>query len=148
LDTEGNVFGGFTLVEWESRTQLPCSKSDDSLWSCLFTLRNPHSIPQTFALRKETKKASIHCDSDDCAVFGYSDIRVHDNCTTNRESYAEIGTHWKDHTCANNTAFESVFTCAFKFTMKKIEVFKITDETTLPTYVLKEMIVQKDEDRS
>jgi hypothetical protein len=44
LDTEGNIFGGFTPVEWESRTSSPWCKADDSLRSFVFTLKNPHNI--------------------------------------------------------------------------------------------------------
>jgi hypothetical protein len=57
LDTKGNIFGGFTPVEWESR---PSSywKADDSLKSFLFTLKNPHNIPaMRFALKPEKRAA-------------------------------------------------------------------------------------------
>jgi hypothetical protein len=35
LDTKGNIFGGFTPVEWESPTVNPDHKADDSLKSFL-----------------------------------------------------------------------------------------------------------------
>jgi hypothetical protein len=62
-DIERNVFGDFTLVEWESRVwngkggnENNCYKGDDSLRSFLFTLRNPHCVPpRKFALRAERK---------------------------------------------------------------------------------------------
>jgi hypothetical protein len=41
-DTDGNVFGGFTPVEWESGNNLPVNKGNDSLRSFRFTLRNTH----------------------------------------------------------------------------------------------------------
>jgi hypothetical protein len=60
LDTKGNIFGGFTPVEWESRTprrswdDSNCWKWDDSLNSFLFTLKNPHNVPaRRFALKNE-----------------------------------------------------------------------------------------------
>jgi hypothetical protein len=67
LDTDGNVFGGFTPVEWESRLwnwksgkDDNCWKGDDSLRSFLFTLRNPHGVPpRKLALKKEEKGKAI-----------------------------------------------------------------------------------------
>jgi hypothetical protein len=58
-DTDGNVFGGFTPVEWENS----CSfKGDDSLRSFLFTLRNPHGVPpRKFKLKAEKKQFAISC---------------------------------------------------------------------------------------
>jgi hypothetical protein len=53
-DTEGNFFGGFTPVEWESRWYDKQSsetlgrgnlwKADPSLQSFLFTLKNPRNL--------------------------------------------------------------------------------------------------------
>jgi hypothetical protein len=61
LDTEGNIFGGFTPMKWESRVWNRKDgkkdnhyKADDSLKSFLFTLKNPHNIPaRRFALKTE-----------------------------------------------------------------------------------------------
>jgi hypothetical protein len=51
-DTEGNIFGGFTPVKWESRVwngkkgpENNCFKADESESSFIFTLRNPHGLP-------------------------------------------------------------------------------------------------------
>jgi uncharacterized coiled-coil protein SlyX len=71
LDTGGNVFGGFTPLEWESRVwnrkkgdESNCRKSDDSLKSFIFTLKNPHNISaRRFALKAEEKRRAISCDS-------------------------------------------------------------------------------------
>jgi hypothetical protein len=58
-DTDGNVFGGFTPVKWESGNKY---KGDDSLRSFLFTLRNPHGVPpRKFALKAEEKHNAICC---------------------------------------------------------------------------------------
>jgi hypothetical protein len=62
LDTKGNVFGGFTPVEWESKTR---DKADPSLKSFLFTLMNPQNVPaRRFALKAEKKKHAIYCFSN------------------------------------------------------------------------------------
>jgi hypothetical protein len=66
MDTKGNVFGGFTPVEWESSALGKGSghmKGDDSLQSFLFTLRNSRGVPSwKFALRAESKQLAIWSD--------------------------------------------------------------------------------------
>jgi hypothetical protein len=51
LDTKGNIFGGFTPIEWEARVwngkygkNDNRYKADDSLKNFVFTLKNPHNI--------------------------------------------------------------------------------------------------------
>jgi hypothetical protein len=135
LDTKGNMFGGFTPVEWESRVwnrrydENNCWKGDDSLRSFLMTLRNPHDVPpRKFALKEEKKEMAIRCDSLWCAVFG-DEIGVSDFCNTNSESYTEFGTnsHDNNRVYANDVDFGSFFTGAEEFTVKEIEVFEITN---------------------
>jgi hypothetical protein len=127
-DTNLNIFGGFTPVEWESDRDGKW-KGDDSLRSFLFTLRNPHGVPpRKVALRTERKQFAIYCYSTWCAAFGGScDICVADNCNTNRSSYTRFGTDWRYSVYANDTAFEYFFTGAEYFTVKEIEVFEIAD---------------------
>jgi hypothetical protein len=133
-DTDGNVFGGFTPVKWESSAPGEWNghdKCDDSLRSFPFTLKNPDGVPpRRFALKAEKKQEAINSDSAFCAVFGggnSSDIVVFDNCNANRDSYTLIGTNWSDRVYANDTAFEDFLTGAVNFTVKEIEVFEIAD---------------------
>jgi hypothetical protein len=126
-DTDGNVFSGFTPVEWESGNEW---KGDNSLWSFLFMLKNPHCVPpRKFALKAEKKQNSIECYSGDCAVFGDSNA--------NRNNFTRIGTRSSSSTYANDTDFEDFFTDAEKCTMKETQFFKIADYTTLPADVEK-----------
>jgi hypothetical protein len=126
-DTDGNVFGGFTPVEWESAPGT--LKCDNSLGSFLFTLRNPHGVPpRKFALKAEWKQYAIKCNPTWCPTFGYyDDIAVSDNCNANRNSFTRIGTRWSNSAYANNTTFEDFLTGAESFTVKEIEVFEIAD---------------------
>jgi hypothetical protein len=63
-DTEGNIFGGFTPVKWESRPYSLYNKVDQSLKSFLFTLKNPHNVPaRKFALKAGKKNKAICCNS-------------------------------------------------------------------------------------
>jgi hypothetical protein len=124
LDTDGNIFGGFTPVEWESASWK--YKCDNSLRSFLFTLKNPHNTPaMTFALKPEKKEYAIYAHSSCCPIFGGGhDLRVHSQCNTNTNSY----THYIGHTYTNNSgvANDKLFTGSTHFKVKEIEVFEIT----------------------
>jgi hypothetical protein len=124
LDTEGNIFGGFTPVKWESGWKL---KADDSLKSFLFTLKNPHNIPaRKFALKAEMKHQAIYCGSGCGPIFGgdYPDIRVYDNCNANTNSSTSLGYSYTNNTGLADTI---VFTGSRDFKVKEIEVFEITE---------------------
>jgi hypothetical protein len=121
-DTEGNIFGGFTPVEWESGPGH--LKADPSLKSFLFTLKNPHKFPaRKFALKAKTKNEAICCDSS----YGphFCDIGVSDNCDANTRSFTySFGRCYVNDTDLDGQTF---FTGSGKFTAKEIEVFEITD---------------------
>jgi hypothetical protein len=136
LDTKGNIFGGFTPVEWESRVhngkwgnENNCYKADDSQKSFLFTLKNPHNIPaRRFALKAEKKEEAIGCDSRYGPTFGprsfHHDINVCNNCNTSLFNQASVG-----DTYINDTGLDGkiVFTGSMTFQVQEIEVFEITD---------------------
>jgi hypothetical protein len=61
LNTDGNIFGGFTPVTCESASDRR-NKADPSLKSFIFTLNNPHNVQaRRFALKAEMKDMAIHC---------------------------------------------------------------------------------------
>jgi hypothetical protein len=125
LDTKGNIFGGFTPVEWESRTGSLHKKADNSVKSFLFTLRNPHNIPaRKFALKPEKKHCAIYCYSERGPCFGSGcDIAVSDNCNANTDNYCPFG-----YAYTNDTGLDGkvVFTGSRHFKVEEIEIFKIT----------------------
>jgi hypothetical protein len=98
LDTKGNIFGGFTPVEWESGESH--WKADDSQTSFLFTLKNPHNIPaRRFALKAEWKQYAIWCYSGWGPCFGGGfDIGVYDNCNANTHSRTYLGDTYTNDT--------------------------------------------------
>jgi hypothetical protein len=145
LDTNGNIFGGFTPVEWESgnwnmremrrrsflfrherdRQRWDCGdKADGNLKSFLFTLKNPYNVPaRRFALKAEKKDKAICCFSDWGPCF--YDIGVWDNCTVNTDSYTcYFGGSYTHDTGLDGKTF---FTGSERFKVKEIEVFEITD---------------------
>jgi hypothetical protein len=86
-DTEGNIFGGFTPVEWES-----CSfcEVDPSLKSFRFTLKNQHNLPaRKFALTPPAKDWAIYCN----LYWGpcFSGIWISNNCNANTGSCTSLG---------------------------------------------------------
>jgi hypothetical protein len=129
-DTEGNIFGGFTLVEWESRPwngkwgwENNCRKADQSLKSFLFTLKNPHNSPaRKFGLKAELKDRAILCDSSKGPHF--CDITVSDDCSAKSGSWSWLGDAY-----ANDTNLEgsTVLTGSVCFAVQEIEVFEIAD---------------------
>jgi hypothetical protein len=123
-DTQKSIFGGFTPVEWESRTKAPFGKADLSLQTFLFTLKNPHDFPERkFPLIAEKKGQAIHCKASDGPHF-FGSIAVLDNCNENDQNASEFGHHY-----VNNSGLEGLtfFTGGQYFTVKEIEVFEITD---------------------
>jgi hypothetical protein len=127
LDTEGNMFGGFTPVKWEHDCGF---KADESLRSFLFSLRNPHGIqPRRFPLKQKQHKDVIFCDDGWCATFGDNgDIWVKNQCNIHKDNHTHFGTIWQKSTAyKDKTEQKNFFTGAERFTVKEIEVFEITD---------------------
>jgi hypothetical protein len=135
LDTEGNIFGGFTPVKWESREWNGkrgkgdnCVKADDSEKSFIFTLKNGHKVGERrFGLKSEGKWRAIYCDSRYGPCFGYwdCDICVSDNCNANTGSRSSgFGRTYANDTGLNGRTF---FAGSEYFQVKEIEVFEITD---------------------
>jgi hypothetical protein len=92
-DTNGNIFGGFTPVEWESRAESPWYKRDDSLQSFLVTLTNPRGVPaRKFAMRADLKQSptfhtsAIYCSGGSGPTFDDFCIHVSTNCNENTDS--------------------------------------------------------------
>jgi hypothetical protein len=62
LDTEGNIFGGFTPLELGGERTESCHREDLSLKSFLFTLKNPDNSPaRKFPLKPEKKDCALYC---------------------------------------------------------------------------------------
>jgi uncharacterized protein YdcH (DUF465 family) len=130
LDTKGNIFGGFTPVEWESRVwngqygnENNTRKADDSQKTFIFTLKNPHNIPvRRFALKAQEKYRAIVCDSEEGPWFNFA-IRIRDNCDLRADNFGCLGTGYTNDTGLDD---EIVFTGSECFQVEEIEVFEIT----------------------
>jgi hypothetical protein len=123
LDMRGNIFGGFTPVEWESVMFPGKSKADPSLKSFLFTLKNPHNVPaRRFVLKPEKKNKAISCSSGRGPHF--CDMAISHNCNSNTRSYTcKFGESYTNDTGLDRYTF---FTGSEKFQVEEIEVFEIS----------------------
>jgi hypothetical protein len=121
LDTNGNIFGGFTPVEWESHGSYT---ADPSQKSFLFTWKNPHNCPaRRFALKAKEKELAIWCDIEKGPSI--CDTVVSDACNANTDSStSSFGSHYINDTGLDGTTF---FTAGEHFQVKEIEVFEITE---------------------
>jgi hypothetical protein len=90
---------------------------------------NPHNVPvQRFALKAEKKDEAIFCYSN-CGPH-FDGIAVSDNCNANTPSYTScFGNSYTNDTGMHSYTF---FTGSVHFQVKEIEVFEITDDTSLP----------------
>jgi hypothetical protein len=131
LDTNNNIFGGFTPVAWESRQwngkdgkQSNCRKSDPTRKSFLFTLRNPHNVSsRRFPLKYEESDGAIYC-VDVCGPHFY-DIGVSKNCHANMASFtSSFGSVYTNDTGVDGGLF---FTNSRSFKVKEVEIFEITE---------------------
>jgi hypothetical protein len=131
LDTEGNIFGGFTPLKWESQVWNRKYWEDDNTWkaddsqkSFVFTLNNPNNIPaKIFSLKAEWKHQAISSNSECGPSFGRGrDVFICDKCNTNTQSYTALGYSYTNDTRLSGY---TVFTGSQHFQVEEIEVFEI-----------------------
>jgi hypothetical protein len=121
-DTNGNIFGGFAVPQWES-PRSSRTKPDPTSGSFLFTLRNPHHLEaQTFKLIPGRESSAITVFSQACSCFGEDDLVLSDGCNTNPSHSHGLGS-----TYANPTSIPGpfVFAGADTFLVDEIEVFEV-----------------------
>jgi hypothetical protein len=133
LDTDGNIFGGFTPLEWTSHSyggypyypfeRYPGLKVDPSDKTFIFTLKNPYHVPaRRFALNSYCE--SIGCDAETGPEFGYHKVSIADQCNRNTKSYTDL-----DINDVNDIELDGkmLLTGRHNFQVREIEVFEITD---------------------
>jgi hypothetical protein len=133
-DTDGNIFGGYTPLNWGQYSysryysSSPCAATvaDSNNLSFLFTIKNPHNVPpRRFHLKPSANQTAIRCDPSSGPYFGNSDLAIN---TTNG-SVNNFGQTYDNDTGLDSATF---FTGSPTFVVKEIEVFEIT---TLPPTV-------------
>jgi hypothetical protein len=129
LDTENNIFGGFTHLRWEEHLMSVSEKQnfeflfrEDLGSSFLFTLRNPYGLSERiFPLQRNRSQWAIQAHSNFGPTFGW-DLGIADHSDSNRDSWAQLGSVSVNPT---NLPDSCVLTDLLKFTVKEIEVFEI-----------------------
>lgn len=123
LDKRGNIFGGYTPIAWESRTQ-DVYKADPDRRSFIFTVKNPsNASPKKFSLRPDKSKSAIACEYSWGPTFGEGDIFVASNGDASESSYARyFGDVYQNDTKRSGVDF---LTGSEKFTVADIEVFEL-----------------------
>jgi hypothetical protein len=118
-DTNGNIFGGFTLVKWDSSGD---GRADPGLKSFLFTLKNPHNFPpRKFGLKAEQSGEAIVCDPDWGPRF--HDMDIYNEGNANPRSFSDsFGVLYVNDTGMDRKTF---FTGSETFAVKEIEIFEI-----------------------
>jgi hypothetical protein len=128
-DDQGNVFGGFTPVVWESRVargrERNCDKPDPSHKSFLFAMSGPRYVStHLFPLRRAPGTCAISCDASCGPDFGGgSDLVIADECDKSRYSYTgDFGRSY-----VNGTALPGfkVLAGEARFKVQEVEVFEI-----------------------
>jgi hypothetical protein len=129
-DTNGNVFGGFTDLAWESRVwnyqkggSNNCWKGTEETSSFIYSLKNPsNTAPILFPLKRESYRRAIRCSSTLGPSFG-RDIAISDECHMNSRSF----TGGLGSTYENAQGFDAItFLSGSKNAMvREIEVFEI-----------------------
>jgi hypothetical protein len=133
-DTEGSIFGGFTPLKWEADGEF---KTDESLRSFLFTLKNPNNVAaKRFHINPEKRTRAIFCRADWGPNFW--DIAV---CHQSNVASLSYGRHFGS-TYVNDTGLggdsgddrfftgvNTFFTGSKTFQVREIEVFEISDST-------------------
>ncbi|KAK8808469.1 hypothetical protein WA158_008370 [Blastocystis sp. Blastoise] len=80
----GNIFGGFTDVAWDSSKGTGQFMEANELW--LFTLKNPYDIPPT-KISSNSQSRSIYYVGGYSASFGKKgDLTIRNNCDISRMS--------------------------------------------------------------
>jgi hypothetical protein len=133
-DTNGNIFGAFSPLPWESECK---TKQDRTLSSFLFTVRNPHGVPpMKFPLMPDKSRYAIFCYAGYGPSFGFpdmTDLRVCDHCDRPAKiqggnSYCgSFGLTYENSTgIGQSKGTNEFFAGAPFFTVKEIEVFEIS----------------------
>jgi hypothetical protein len=122
-DKDGNIFGGYTPSQWCSPPAgSSCLKSDDSLQTCLFTLKNPHNLPpMTFSLNPAWRERAILC----CAAHGpdFNSMSVRGGGAERTFIYTGLGPAYLNNTGIDG---ETILTGSGRAWAQDIEVFEVT----------------------
>ena len=121
--TSGNIFGGFSSVQWN-----PNNLWQDDKIAFIFSLVNKENRPLLFE-HSSSRTFSIGTISYFGPVFGYGyDISISDSSNTNSSSYSNLGltyTH-PDYPFESERA-KTILSGSHSFQVQEIEVFQMQE---------------------
>jgi hypothetical protein len=119
LTTNKCIFGGYTPLAWTSTDGYV---SDPSLTSFVFTIKNPHNLPERIFKQKQEASA-IHNGSAYGPTFGSNlDFRVYEPFQTAKNNYSHLGgTYINDTGIAGN----QMLTGESNFAVDEMEIFEV-----------------------
>eukprot|EP01125_Pyxidicula_operculata_P001768 TRINITY_DN11600_c0_g1_i1.p1 TRINITY_DN11600_c0_g1~~TRINITY_DN11600_c0_g1_i1.p1 ORF type:complete len:391 (-),score=52.83 TRINITY_DN11600_c0_g1_i1:107-1279(-) len=121
--SEGNMFGGYTPIEWNSSGEDICDGD-----TFIFTLKNQHNVPPTKFVKREPNEqdfyqdlTSIFDDSHYGPCFGIgTDIGIEDACNRQNGGWSYFPGSFIDTTNMKSSIFGT------SFQVEEIEVYKAT----------------------
>jgi hypothetical protein len=92
-DLNGNIFGGFTPIPWESPFSAK-RKEDSTGKTFLFTRKNPWNCPPTTFRLINPSSTAIRVDRKKGPCFGDCEICISDECGKKGSESGTIGTRY------------------------------------------------------
>jgi hypothetical protein len=123
-DLNGNIFGGFTPIAWESPS-IGKMKKDATNKTIIFTVKNPCNCPATI-FHLIYSSSAIRVDRKKGPCFGESEIWICDECDKKANNAGKVGTSFTNVTGYDGTM---LLTGSSIFYVSEIEVFKVLIET-------------------
>lgn len=120
--SNGNIFGGYTDVEWDCSNKL--KKNNDAF---IFSLINENDNQIRVKIDPNESEFAIVCDELAGPIFGDGhDIYISNNCDTQMQSYSLFPCSYK---CPNIitdwSRTKSILAGTYKFNVSNIEVFHL-----------------------
>ena len=119
----GNIFGGFTSIQWKS-SETPSWEYDKKAF--IFSLLNKENRPLIFE-HSSSDKNSIGSHSKYGPVFGLgNDICISDNSITNTTSHSNLGaTYTHPEFPFDSEKAKTILAGSIYFKVQEIEVFQL-----------------------
>lgn len=125
--TEGNIFGGFSDVTWDSFSGYKESKN-----AFIFSLVNKKQQPFRVNIHPNETNYAIYCSKYFGPIFGgrwttdHDDIHISNNSNTQSGSYSNFSSSYKNLNYEfGSSEAQSILAGSFSFKVKDIEVFKL-----------------------
>lgn len=117
--TNGNIFGGYTEVTWNSEEDF---KRDEEAF--IFILINMENNPVKVKIAEEMEDYAIWCSSSSGPLFG-CDICIEENFSR-EPNYSEFGIDYiLENYPEGSEKAQNFLAGSYKFTIEEIEVFQL-----------------------